>query len=338
MPTAARPISITCAATISITAPTWPLMWTTCRSICRRHAHGQGYTDLNWLIPETVSGLEVRKGPYFADVGDFANAGDLHVVVARQRRAEHRVDDRRQLRLRQISHFGLDQGSAAARCSMPANSTPITVRGPRPTTCASSTGLLRYSQGTATDGFSATAMAYANTWNSTDQVALRAMTTGQIGLYGELDPTDGGDTSRFSLSARMAQSDRRRIVEGQCLSRQIRAGPVQQFHLAPRRSIRRQRRSVPSARRPHLRRRRRLAHHRRFAVRPADRDRVRRANPLRRHRSRTEQHGAAPVAVEYPRSTMSTRAMSAFMPRTRCIGPIGCAPPPAGAAIISTHR
>ena len=43
-------------------------------------------------------------------------------------------------------------------------------------------------------------------WNSTDQVALRALTTGQIGLYGELDPTDGGDTSRFSLSGRVAQT------------------------------------------------------------------------------------------------------------------------------------
>ena len=67
-------------------------------------------------------------------------------------------------------------------------------------------GLLRYSQGTATDGFSLTGMAYTNTWNSTDQVALRAYTTGQIGLYGELDPTDGGDTSRFSLSGRVAQT------------------------------------------------------------------------------------------------------------------------------------
>ena len=41
------------------------------------HAHGQGYADLNWLMPETVSGLNIRKGPYFADVGDFANAGNL---------------------------------------------------------------------------------------------------------------------------------------------------------------------------------------------------------------------------------------------------------------------
>jgi hypothetical protein len=43
------------------------------------HVHGQGYTDLNWLIPETVGGVELRKGPFFADVGDFANAGDLHI-------------------------------------------------------------------------------------------------------------------------------------------------------------------------------------------------------------------------------------------------------------------
>jgi hypothetical protein len=35
------------------------------------NAHGQGYTDLNFLIPETISSLEVRKGPYWADVGDF---------------------------------------------------------------------------------------------------------------------------------------------------------------------------------------------------------------------------------------------------------------------------
>ena len=50
-------------------------------------------------------------------------------------------------------------------------------------------------------------MAYTNNWNSSDQVALRAITTGQIGLFGEIDPTDGGDTSRFMLSTRFAQSD-----------------------------------------------------------------------------------------------------------------------------------
>ena len=74
------------------------------------HAHGQGYTDLNWLIPETVSGLDIRKGPYWADVGDFENAGNLHISVRDTVDTEHRVGHRRQLRLRAISHAWLDQG------------------------------------------------------------------------------------------------------------------------------------------------------------------------------------------------------------------------------------
>jgi outer membrane cobalamin receptor len=45
------------------------------------NAHGQGYTDLNFLIPETISSLEVRKGPYWADVGDFDNAGALNISL-----------------------------------------------------------------------------------------------------------------------------------------------------------------------------------------------------------------------------------------------------------------
>ncbi len=45
----------------------------------RTHAHGQGYSDLNWLMPETVNTVEVRKGPYFADEGDFGSAGNLHI-------------------------------------------------------------------------------------------------------------------------------------------------------------------------------------------------------------------------------------------------------------------
>ncbi len=169
------------------------------------HAHGQGYTDLNWLIPETVGGLEVRKGPYFADVGDFASAGDLHVSL--------RDSVPQNIESMTVGSFGYDRfltlgstkaggGSLLYAGEFDAYDGPWTT----PNDVRKFSGLLRYSQGTATDGFSATAMAYANTWNSTDQAALRALTTGQIGLYGELDPTDGGDTSRFSLSARMAQT------------------------------------------------------------------------------------------------------------------------------------
>ena len=61
-------------------------------------------------------------------------------------------------------------------------------------------GLVRYSQGTATDGVSVTGMAYANRWNSTDQVPQRAITSGALDRFGSEDPSDGGNTNRFALS------------------------------------------------------------------------------------------------------------------------------------------
>jgi len=169
------------------------------------HAHGQGYTDLNWLIPETVSGLDIRKGPYWADVGDFENAGNLHISV--------RDTVPQNIESITVGSFGYQR-------YLTLGSTPLgggnllyagefnSYDGPWTTSddMKKFSGLVRYSQGTPTDGFTLTGMAYANNWNMTEQNALRAYTTGQIGLYGENDPTDGGDTSRFSVSGRVAQT------------------------------------------------------------------------------------------------------------------------------------
>ena len=67
-------------------------------------------------------------------------------------------------------------------------------------------GVLRYSQGTATDGVTLSGMAYSNGWNATDQVPQRAIDQDVSGRFGSLDPTDGGTASRFSLSGHWAQS------------------------------------------------------------------------------------------------------------------------------------
>ena len=170
------------------------------------NAHGQGYTDLNFLIPETISGLEVRKGPYFADVGDFDNAGALNISL------RDSVD--RNIQSVTAGSFGYTRLLSLGSVKVGGGSLLYagefnTENGPWVTAedVRKFSGLARYTQGTATDGFSATAMAYANNWNASDQVALRAITTGQIGLFGEIDPTDGGDTSRFMLSTRFAHSD-----------------------------------------------------------------------------------------------------------------------------------
>jgi hypothetical protein len=169
------------------------------------HGHGQGYADINFLIPELVQSVNVRKGPYFADQGDFASAGAVSIDYL----------DKLPKNLAEVT-----LGSHGYRRGLAAGSTAVgdgtllaaveanTYNGPWdvPDNVRKLNGVLRYSQGTATDGFTLSGMAYSNGWNSTDQVAQRAIDQGVIGRLGSLDPTDGGTSSRFSLSGNWAQS------------------------------------------------------------------------------------------------------------------------------------
>ena len=50
----------------------------------RTHGHGQGYTDLNFVIPEAVQSLNYKKGVYYADVGDFSGAGSATLTTINQ--------------------------------------------------------------------------------------------------------------------------------------------------------------------------------------------------------------------------------------------------------------
>ena len=172
----------------------------------RTHAHGQGYADLNWLMPETINSLEVRKGPYFADEGDFGSAGNLHIGLidsVPKAIAEMTAGSFGYQRI-----FGMDSIKAGDGTLLIAGET-ATYNGPwvNPDDMRKLNGMVRYTQGTALDGFSVTGMAYSNKWNSTDQVPQRAITMGQIGLFGSEDPSDGGNTNRFALSGRVAQTD-----------------------------------------------------------------------------------------------------------------------------------
>lgn len=171
----------------------------------RTHAHGQGYADLNWLIPETIAAVDVRKGPYFADEGDFASVGSVHVGL---------IDRTTGLAQVSVGSFGyrrllgMDSAKLGDGALLVAGEIG-TYNGPwdNPDNVRKLNGLVRYSQGTATDGVSVTGMAYTNAWNSTDQVPQRAITGGFLSRFGSEDPSDGGNTNRFALSGRIAQSD-----------------------------------------------------------------------------------------------------------------------------------
>lgn len=169
------------------------------------HGHGQGYADINFMIPELIQSVNVRKGPYFADVGDFGSAGA--VAIDYMNRLPKNILETTD------GTFGYHRGLAAGSTAVGAGTLLAAVEGVRyngPWDVSDNVrklnGVLRYSQGTVTDGFTLSAMAYSNAWNSTDQVAQRAIDQGVIGRYGSLDPTDGGVSSRFSLSGNFAHS------------------------------------------------------------------------------------------------------------------------------------
>jgi hypothetical protein len=172
----------------------------------RTHAHGQGYADLNWLMPETINSLDIRKGPYFADEGDFSSVGNLHIGLIDSVPKAIAEITAGSFGYRRI--FGMDSAKVGDGTVLIAGEAG-TYNGPwvNPDEARKLNSLVRYTEGTGQDGFSVTGMAYSNKWNATDQVPQRAIGSGQIGLYGSEDPTDGGNTNRFALSARIAQSD-----------------------------------------------------------------------------------------------------------------------------------
>ena len=164
------------------------------------HAHGQGYTDLNFLIPELVDRIDYRKGPYFASDGDFASAGSADIrysLALPQPLGQITFGERGYRRALLAGSTTLSTGQTVlAAIEGQQQNGPWTV----PEGLRKLNGLVKLSDGTARRGWSATLQGYDAKWRSTDQVPLRAVESGQIGRFDAIDPTDGGKTSRYSLS------------------------------------------------------------------------------------------------------------------------------------------
>lgn len=181
------------------------------------NAHGQGYTDLNFLIPELVDVIDYQKGPYFARNGDFSSAGSAQI-----RYVDH-LD-------RSLADLSL--GSHGYRRVLLAGSTPVGQArfgpdvalpdtGPRllyalegemkngpwsvPEKLRKLNGLLKLSDGNRANGWSLDAKAYSAHWDSTDQVPLELIQSGALCRYCAVDPTDGGQTQRLILSGEWHQ-------------------------------------------------------------------------------------------------------------------------------------
>lgn len=169
------------------------------------HAHGQGYSDLNFLIPELVQRVEYRKGPYFASEGDFSSAGSAYFVY--RTKLDRPFSD---VTLGQHGYLrGVAAGSrevsdgvtllmAVERLN---NNGPWTV----PESIRKTNAQFILSSGSPREGWSTSLSAYSAHWNSTDQVPQRLIDAGTyqgqpFGRFDSLDPSDGANTQRASLS------------------------------------------------------------------------------------------------------------------------------------------
>jgi outer membrane receptor protein involved in Fe transport len=174
----------------------------------RSHAHGQGYTDLNFLIPELVDNMVYRKGPYLARDGDFATAGAVEIdyvneldrpfaLVSAGAHGYKRMLVAGSWKIQRPNDgTGNDTGRLLLAAEASSYNGPWTV----PEQLAKRNLLARYSEGATDQGWRLTGMLYRARWTATDQIPERAVASGQMGLFDSLDPTSGGNTNLSALT------------------------------------------------------------------------------------------------------------------------------------------
>ena len=176
------------------------------------HAHGQGYSDLNFMIPELVDRIDYRKGPYFAKNGDFAAAGSADIAYRTTLDspfAQATLGANRYLRL--VSAGSTPMAAATTllgAIEVMRNDGPWALK----ENLQRTNGVVTLASGTSASGWSATLMGYDAKWRSTDQVPQRLIAAGSyqgksFGRFDAVDPSDGGQTSRSSLSVNWHDSD-----------------------------------------------------------------------------------------------------------------------------------
>ncbi len=163
------------------------------------NTHGQGYSDLNFLMPELANGLDYTKGPYYASVGDFGSVASTHMHLANE------IPDQVSLAGGTLGIYNAFAGGTAHLSDQDRVVGGVYyghVDGPftHPDEFRKVAAIARFSHGTDADGYSATGMYYHGEGNMTTDQPLRAVQEGLISRWGSLDPTDGSLSERFSLS------------------------------------------------------------------------------------------------------------------------------------------
>ena len=161
------------------------------------HAHGEGYADMNAVIPEFVQRVDYEKGPYAAEVGNYGSAGSAHLEFY-QMLPQDFVTLEAGMYGFERAVFGVSQTNGPGRILYGGEAYHDDGPWSHPDDYWKFNSLLTYSQGNAANGFSVTARGYHGQWNSSDQIPG---SFGATNLFGTVNPTDGGNSQRYSLQA-----------------------------------------------------------------------------------------------------------------------------------------
>jgi hypothetical protein len=176
----------------------------------RSHGHGQGYTDLNFVIPELVESIDYRKGPYRADVGDFSSAGASFMSTY------DRLPD--SIALVTYGQHDYVRGLVASNLETKTGDLIVALEGKTyhdpyklNANLLHLNGFAKWTVPLAGGTLRASTSGYHATWNSTDQIPQRAIQSHdpaiKVARLGFVDPDLGGETTRVVANLDWREDD-----------------------------------------------------------------------------------------------------------------------------------
>jgi len=166
------------------------------------HAHGQGYADLHFVMPETIEGISVQKGPYYAASGDFSTAGSIKFNTIDK-------TDKNILSVEGGS-FGTTRIFSIMNIPFKIPSSSLYIAGEYARTDGyfdNKQDFNRYNffgkfctQLSDVSNLKFTASAFKSDWNASGQIPERALKEGIINRFGSIDNSEGGNTGRYNFN------------------------------------------------------------------------------------------------------------------------------------------
>ena len=172
----------------------------------RTHAHASGYLDLNFMIPEIIEKVEYRKGPYYADMGDFSAAGGSLFKTydtLDEGFVQADVGTQDDYRLVAADSFEFGNGDLLIAGEFYSRNGPWVLE----EDLEKYNGMIKYTGNHGGVDTRLALMGYSAEWNSTNQIPLRAVESGLISRFGFIDPDLGGNSSRYTINGGLAWED-----------------------------------------------------------------------------------------------------------------------------------